>query len=274
MEAHPRFDNKIALVTGASRGQGAAEAVAFSDHGATVVIADVRDDEGTNLAQELSSRGSDVRYLHLNVASETDWSRATTYIDETFGTLDILVNNAGISVRNGISGTSLETWSKVLEINLTGVFLGLRTCLDLLSRGSGGAVINVSSVAGLQGYGSAAYSTTKWGLRGLTKTAAAEFGTRNIRVNSIHPGLIDTPMIQESENPDLHSQAWLRMTPLGRVGNVNDISSLVLFLASDESSYLNGSEIAIDGGFSSSGSILSFEEIKNEIKSSSERPID
>ncbi|MCL4423544.1 MAG: glucose 1-dehydrogenase [Actinobacteria bacterium] len=260
------FKDKIALITGASRGQGAAEAAAFCRHGATVVIADIRDEEGFKLAKELSSTGGIARYQHLDVSSEHDWIVATEGIDRSFGTLDILVNNAGISVRKGIAATPIDTWRRILEVNLTGVFLGLQSSLELLSRQGGGTVINVSSVAGLQGYGSAAYSTTKWALRGLTRAAAAEFGCINVRVNSIHPGLVDTPMIQESENPELHTKAWLRMTPLGRTGNVSDIANLVLFLASEESSYLNGSEIAIDGGFSSSGAILSLKEFTDEVE--------
>ena len=236
------------LITGGARGQGADEGQLFSEHGAVVVLADVLDDLGTAAAAGIPN----AEYVHLDVRSETEWQHVVDGIVERHGHLDVLVNNAGIDMAKRIDATTLEEWNNIIAINQTGTFLGMRTAAAaMIATGAAGSIINISSVAGLEGVKNhGAYTGTKWAIRGLTKVAAQEWGRNGIRVNSVHPGLIDTPMTANNpaiHNPDIRNK-FERGVPLGRPGTSRDIANMVLFLASDESSYCTGQEFVVDGG--------------------------
>ncbi|MQA07100.1 MAG: glucose 1-dehydrogenase [Pseudonocardiaceae bacterium] len=242
-----RLDGKTALITGAARGQGAASARRFVAEGASVIVGDVLDDEGKELADEL---GDNARYRHLDVSSEQDWSQALEDISATHGNVDVLVNNAGIVHFSPIEKTSLADYEHVIRVNQIGTFLGMRAVVPGMSAAGGGSIVNVSSIEGIAGMAYlTAYSATKFAIRGMTKVAAMELGGRGIRVNSVHPGMIDTRMVQ-----DAAGGANVDMTPigekvaLGRIGQPAEIAELVVFLGSDESSYCTGSEFVADGG--------------------------
>lgn len=234
-----RVAGKVALVTGGARGIGAASARALVAEGAKVVLADVLDDEGKALADEL---GGSARYVHLDVTSEDDWRAAVETTTTEFGRLDVLFNNAGIANGGQLQRFKMEKWQQIIDVNLTGPFLGMKTCADAMIAAGGGSIINTSSIEGLRGTPWAhGYVASKWGLRGLTKSVAMELAPHNIRVNSIHPGLIRTP-ITEGIPDDLIP------IPLGRPGQPEEVASFVVFLASDESSFATGSEFVMDGG--------------------------
>ncbi|MFN0088900.1 MAG: SDR family NAD(P)-dependent oxidoreductase [Acidimicrobiales bacterium] len=243
-----RLDGKVALITGGARGQGAEEGRLFCAEGAKVVLTDVLDEEGERTAAEIDG----AEYLHLDVSSEAEWEAVVADVMSRHGRLDVLVNNAGIDLVKRLEATTMEEWNRVVAINQTGVFLGMRTVARaLIAQQQGGSIINISSVAGLQAVPvHGAYAGTKFAVRGLTKTAAAEWGRHNIRVNSVHPGLIETPMtagLRAFNDPDTRVRAE-RNIPLGRVGQAIDIANMVLFLASDASSYCTGQEFTVDGG--------------------------
>jgi 3alpha(or 20beta)-hydroxysteroid dehydrogenase len=239
-----RLTGKVALISGASRGQGEAEARLFTAEGATVVLTDVIDQDGDALAATLRNEGADAVYLHLDVASRRDWEMVIEHVRSLHGKLDILVDNAGIGQRSGLLDASLDEWENVLRINLTGPFIGIQVAAPLMQRG--GSIINVSSIAGVMGWRPPAYAASKWGLRGLTHSAALELVDRGIRVNVILPGVIDTPFL---ENRAALMDALTKLTPMQRAGTSEEIAKLVLFLTSDESSFITGSEFVIDGGF-------------------------
>ena len=237
-----RLEGKVALITGGARGQGAAEARLFAAEGAKVLITDVLDDEGTALAEEL---GDAVRYRHHDVTSAEDWSAAVDEATSAFGKLDVLVNNAGIHSITRLEDETLERFRRIIEVNLYGTFLGIQAALPAMRAAGGGSIVNISSLAGMKGIpGHAAYGASKWGVRGLTKTAAAELGHDGIRVNSVHPGAIKTAMLPDAPEGD----ARFAGLPLGRPGEAEEVANLVLFLASDESSYITATEHVIDGG--------------------------
>jgi len=243
-----RLDGKVALITGGARGQGAEEGRLFASEGATVVLADVLDEEGERTAAEIA--GAD--YRHLDVRSEPEWDRVVADVVSRHGHLDVLVNNAAIDLIKRLDATTMEEWDRVIAINQTGVFLGMRTAAKaMMAAGTGGSIVNISSVAGLQGVtGHGAYTGTKFAVRGLTKVASKEWGRHGIRVNSVHPGLIETPMtadLRAFTDPNTRAKAE-RNIPLGRMGQPLDIAQMVLFLASDESSYCTGQEFTVDGG--------------------------
>ena len=243
-----RLDGKVALITGGARGQGAEEGRLFASEGATVVLADVLDEEGERTAAEIA--GAD--YRHLDVRSEPEWDRVVADVVSRHGHLDVLVNNAAIDLIKRLDATTMEEWDRVIAINQTGVFLGMRTAAKaMMAAGTGGSIVNISSVAGLQGVtGHGAYTGTKFAVRGLTKVASKEWGRHGIRVNSVHPGLIETPMtadLRAFTDPNTRAKAE-RNIPLGRMGQPVDIAQMVLFLASDESSYCTGQEFTVDGG--------------------------
>jgi 3alpha(or 20beta)-hydroxysteroid dehydrogenase len=238
-----RFDGKIILISGGARGQGAAEARLLAAEGATVVIGDVLDDEGAKLAREL---GSAATYLHHDVTSEADWAHAVQSA-EARGGLHGLVNNAGIYQPKPLLETDIELWDRHIRINQFGCFLGMKAVVPAMERAGGGSIVNISSSAGLRGSPLAfAYSATKWALRGMTKSAAMDLAKRNIRVNSVHPGPIETDMLK-SWAPGWREQR-LNMVPMHRTGTADEVARLVLFLLSDDSGYITGAEVAIDGG--------------------------
>jgi 3alpha(or 20beta)-hydroxysteroid dehydrogenase len=243
-----RLDGKVALITGGARGQGAEEGRLFASEGATVVLTDVLDEQGEHTAAEIEG----AQYLNLDVRSEAGWEKVVADVVARHGRLDVLVNNAAIDLIKRLDATTLEEWDRVVAINQTGVFLGMRTAAQaMMAAGSGGSIVNISSVAGLEGpFGHGAYTGTKFAVRGLTKVAAKEWGKHGIRVNSVHPGLIETPMtadLRAFNDPTTRARAE-RNIPLGRVGQPIDIANMVLFLASDESSYCSGQEFIVDGG--------------------------
>ncbi|BDZ64146.1 glucose 1-dehydrogenase [Agromyces mangrovi Wang et al. 2018] len=234
-----RVSGKVALISGGARGMGASHARLLVDEGAKVVIGDILDEEGEALAAEL---GDAVRYVHLDVTDYAQWEAAVAAAVEAFGRLDIVVNNAGIANFGSIEDYTLEAWDLIVKINLTGVFYGIKSAVPALKESGAGSIINVSSTAGLQGYEALpGYNAAKYGVRGLTKNAALDLGRYNIRVNSVHPGVIRTPMTEELETPQSH-------VALHRVGEPIELSNLILFLASDESSFSTGAEFVADGG--------------------------
>ena len=234
-----RVSGKIALISGGARGMGASHARLLVDEGAKVVIGDILDDAGQALAAEL---GDSVRYVHLDVTDYAQWENAVKTAVDTFGGLDIVVNNAGIANFSPIEDYSIEAWDTIIAINLTGVFYGIKAAIPALKNSKGASIINVSSTAGLQGYEALpGYNASKFGVRGLTKNAALDLGRYNIRVNSVHPGAIRTPMTEGLDAPQTH-------VALHRVGEPIELSNLVLFLASDESSFSTGAEFVADGG--------------------------
>jgi len=236
-----RLDNKIAVITGGARGQGAAEAELFVDEGATVIITDVLDDEGTTTAEAL---GDAVTYLHQDVTQEGDWASVIDRVTADHGRLDVLVNNAGIFRTVSLFDTSLDEWQRMLDINQTGVFLGMRYAGPIMRAQGAGSIVNISSIAGLRGApGAFAYGATKWAVRGMTKSAALELAPSGVRVNSVHPGIIETAMLDEFPRID----DVIARIPAGRSATAGEVAKVVLFLASDESAYCNGHEFVIDG---------------------------
>ncbi len=244
MTGSGRVAGKVALITGAARGMGAAHARRFIAEGARVVLGDILDAEGAALAAELSS---DARYIRLDVTKPDDWAAAVALCVADFGGLHILVNNAGIFGGAAIVDHPLDLWQRMIEINLTGVFLGIRAATSALVASGSGSIINISSVAGLRGApGGSAYVASKFGVRGLTKAVAAELAPFGVRCNSVHPGIIDTPMAE-----GLNTQGY--DYPLGRMARSEEVTNLVLYLASDEASYSTGSEFIVDGGLTMGG---------------------
>ena len=238
-----RLTGKIVLISGGARGQGAAEARLFVAEGAKVVIGDVLEAEGQRLAAEL---GDAAVFVRQDVTREDDWEAA---IDAAaaFGGLHGLVNNAGIYHPKTLMETDAALFERHMRVNQLGCFLGMQAVVPLMERSGGGSIVNISSVAGLRGSpGAIAYSATKWALRGMTKAAAVDLAPRGIRVNSIHPGPIDTEMLNV-RTPE-QNQRRLQAVPMKRMGTAEEVANLVLFLLSDESGYITGAEVAIDGG--------------------------
>jgi 3alpha(or 20beta)-hydroxysteroid dehydrogenase len=234
-----RLAGKVAVVSGGARGMGASHVRALVDEGAKVVFGDILDAEGEAVAKDV---GSATRYVHLDVTQPDDWERVVSTAVEVFGGVDILVNNAGIINVGLIEEYELSEWHRILDINLTGVFLGIRAVVGPMKAAGRGSIINISSIEGLAGtIACHGYTATKFAVRGLTKSTALELGPSGIRVNSIHPGLIKTPMTEWVPDD-------LFQTALGRAAEPREVSSLVIYLASDESSYSTGSEFVVDGG--------------------------
>ncbi|MGA0542441.1 SDR family NAD(P)-dependent oxidoreductase [Neotabrizicola sp. VNH66] len=245
-----RMDGKVAIVTGGARGVGAADVQRLAEEGAAVAIADVLETEGRALEAELRQAGHEVRYFPLDVTREEDWAALVAAVLDWKGRITTLVNNAGIVNRTGITGTPLDRWNRVIGVNLTGVFLGLKHACPAIRDAGGGAVLNMASVASHVGHNDPAYAASKAGVLGLTRTAAAEYVDWNIRVNAICPGVIVTGL----NAGGAHLEPWRRATPLGRFGTLEEVARLVLFLCSDEAGYITGEDIAIDGGFLAAGS--------------------
>lgn len=234
-----RLEGRVALVSGGARGMGASHARMFVSEGAKVVIGDLLDGDGEVLAADL---GDACRYVHLDVREWKDWDSAVNVALREFGGLDVLVNNAGVVKSAPFDQHSVEDWKLVIEVNLTGAFLGMKAAVEPLKNSGRGSIINISSDAGLQGYEAiTGYNASKFGLRGLSKSAALDLGRYNVRVNTVHPGLIRTPMLGGMDFPQDH-------VAMHRLGEMEELSKLVLFLASDESSFSTGSEFVADGG--------------------------
>jgi len=245
-----RLDGKVALISGGARGQGETEAKLFCREGATVVFGDVLDDEGHKVEAEIRAAGGEAMYVHLNVTSESDWRAAVDTVVQKYGKLDILVNNAGILIRKGIEETTEDDWDRIMAVNVKGVFMGTKYALPALRQAGGGSIINISSTAGLVGspYGSAAYTATKGAVRLFTKATATQHAKDKIRCNSVHPGPIDTEMMRDVLGDPTLREERLQRIPLGRAGKAEDVAYGVLYLASDEASFVTGSELVIDGG--------------------------
>ena len=245
-----RLEGKVALISGGARGMGAEEARIFAQEGAKVVIGDISEDEGKAVEAQISEAGGQALFVHLDVTQEDDWAKAVDLAVTRFGKLDVLVNNAGISSRAFTDDTGIEAWDKIMEVNSKGVFLGTRAAIPKMLEAGGGSIINISSIMGLVGSagGHPAYNASKGAVRIFTKAIAVRHGKDNIRVNSVHPGFMPPMSSGIAYDQDQRRQS-LEQTPLGREGRVEEVANAVLFLASDEASYITGAELAVDGGY-------------------------
>jgi NAD(P)-dependent dehydrogenase (short-subunit alcohol dehydrogenase family) len=245
-----RLPGRVALVTGAASGIGQAIATRLASEGAAVLVTDVQDDAGTEVAQGIVAAGARAAYVHLDVASETEWRSAVTAAVEMFGRLDILVNNAGMGDLATIEETSLEDWQRTIAIDQTGVFLGMKSAAEALAASGHGSVVNISSIFGSSGgFGtSPAYHAAKGAVRTLTKNTALHWVDRGVRVNSVHPGFIDTPILASAKGTPFE-QAMIDVTPMGRLGLPAEVAAGVAYLASDDASFVTGLELYIDGGY-------------------------
>jgi 3alpha(or 20beta)-hydroxysteroid dehydrogenase len=241
-EGTGRLAGKVAIITGAARGQGEAEARLFASEGARVVLTDVLEESISAVAKEL---GDSARAIRQDVSREDDWAEVIAFTVAEFGRLDVLVNNAAIHHLRTIENETVEGFDQIVAVNLRGTFLGIRGAIAPMREGGGGSIVNISSLAGIMGFvAHGAYGASKWGITGLTKVAAIELGPSGIRVNSVHPGTIDTDMLPQSSRD---AGRWAEV-PLGRYGAAEEVAELVLFLASDASSYITGGEFKVDGG--------------------------
>ncbi|HEX3538666.1 MAG TPA: glucose 1-dehydrogenase [Stellaceae bacterium] len=248
----PRLAGKVALITGAAGGQGTADAEAFVREGAAVVLSDIDAAAGEALAKRITDGGGKALFRVQDVSDENSWQEIVAAAVRKFGGLHILVNNAGTIARQGIVDTTLDAWNRTMAVNLAGPLLGMKHCAPAIRDSGGGAIVNISSTAGLTAHDDAAYTASKWGLRGLTKTAVLQFAAWNIRVNSIHPGQIAETGFFQSGGPAF-AHAARTAIPMHRQGLPKECADLVLFLCSDEASFINGAEIAIDGGYIAAG---------------------
>ena len=246
----PRLEGKVAIISGGARGQGAVEARMFAEEGASVVIGDILDEQGRQTEAELQELGYNVTYVHLDVTDESDWQSAVQTAINAYGKLDILLNNAGILIRKTIEETTVEDWDRIFAVNSKGVFLGTKAAIPAMRENGGGSIINISSTAGLVGSpnGSASYTATKGSVRLFTKSTAIQHASEGIRANSIHPGPIETDMIADTLNDPANMALRMQRLPLGRVGKPSEIAYGAIYLASDESSFVTGAELVIDGG--------------------------
>ena len=246
-----RLEGKVALISGGARGMGAAEARLFAQEGARVVIGDVREDEGRQVEAQINEAGGEALFLRLDVTQEADWQNAVATAVTRFGKLDVLVNNAGIGGNSLLESTSLEDWDRMMDINAKGVFLGTKTAIPAMRDAGGGSIVNISSIWGMVGaeMSSPMYQASKGAVRLLTKTTALQYAADGIRANSVHPGPIATPLTEASRNNPERNRVMMERTPMGRYAQPEEVAYGVLYLASDEASYVTGSELAIDGGW-------------------------
>lgn len=242
-----RLTGKVALVTGAARGLGEAFARSFVAEGASVFVTDVLDEDGERLAAEL---GDAAQFRHLDVTSEKEWATTVADLTATFGGPHVLVNNAGISRHADLTDIDYESFDRAIKINLYGTFLGMREVAPPMGAAGGGSIVNIASSATKKAVpGSAAYAASKWGVRGMTKVAALDLAPLGIRVNSVHPGPTETPMLAALMAASGGNSTVTERIPVGRLGSVDEIADAVLFLASSDSSFVNGAELVVDGGF-------------------------
>lgn len=245
-----RLDGKVALISGGARGQGAEEARLMAEEGAKVVFGDILDDQGKQVEAAITEAGLDATYVHLDVTRESEWQAAVETAVGKYGGLHILVNNAGILIRKSIEETTEEEWDRIMAVNVKGVFFGTKHAIPAMRNSGGGSIVNISSTAGIVASlgGSPSYTATKGAVRLFTKTTAIQYAKDGIRCNSVHPGPIDTEMIRDTiADPERWAER-LRRLPMGRVGTASDIAYGVLYLASDEASFVTGTELVIDGG--------------------------
>ena len=243
---------RTVVITGAARGQGAAEAEILVREGARVVGGDILDDEGKELAERLTALGpGTMEYRRLDVASEAQWADLAAHLRRAGAPVHGLVNNAGVPYRARLGDMDVENWNRVIGVNLTGAMLGIRTLVPMMPDHDGASIVNIGSIAGLSGHFALAYTVSKWGLRGLTKAAALELAPRGIRVNIVHPGPIDTPILDGAD--PVFVQSSIEQTLAGREGQPEEVADVVVFLLSARASYLNGAEIPVDGGHTSHG---------------------
>jgi len=245
-----RLEGKVALISGGARGMGAEEARIFAREGAKVVIGDISEDEGRAVEAQIAEAGGQALFVRLDVTQESDWTNAVDLAVSRFGKLDVLVNNAGISSRAFTDDTGIDAWDKIMEVNSKGVFLGTRAAIPKMLEAGGGSIVNISSIMGLVGSagGHPAYNASKGAVRIFSKAMAVRHGRDNIRVNSVHPGFMP-PMASGIAYDQEQRRGSLEQTPLGREGRIEEVANAVLFLASDEASYITGAELAVDGGF-------------------------
>jgi len=245
-----RLQGKVALISGGARGIGAATARLFAKEGAKVCIGDILLEDGNKTAQEILSKGHQALFVKLDVTQPNDWARAVSQTLDQFGGLDILVNNAGIQIAKPLEEMTLEIWNQVMAVNITGVFLGTKAVLETMKKNRRGSIVNISSISGIVGIsGSAPYAASKGAVRVLTKYSAIQLAKYGIRVNSIHPGVVETPLTAAGLADPERRQRSISLHPLGRLGTAEDIAYGALYLASDESSWVTGTELVIDGGF-------------------------
>lgn len=236
-----RLDGKVAIITGGARGMGAAHAKRFLEEGAKVVITDILTEEGEAVAKEL---GNGIKFMKHDVTKASEWEKVIMETESVFGPVNVLVNNAGIALLKSIGKMTEAQYRKVIDVNQVSVFLGMKYVHPSMSKAGNGSIINVSSISGLSGnMDSIAYSASKFAVRGMTKSAAIEFGTAGIRVNSVHPGITETPMVRKNRVSKM-----AKAIPLQRTAQPEEVSDLLVYLASDESSYVTGAEFVIDGG--------------------------
>lgn len=245
-----RLLGKVAIITGAASGQGAEEARLFAKEGAKVIATDIQKELLEQVVTEIQSAGGEAIAVSHDVTSSDDWKNVVNQTIESFGKVDILVNNAGVTGQIGqtIEDLDEKTWNFILDINTRGPFLGMKAVIPYMKQNGGGSIINISSLSGIYGIGNAAYNSSKGGLRTLTKNVALDYGKHNIRVNSVHPGVIETPMIAEFTEDPTSREYTLASIPLKKLGKPSDIAYAVLFLASNESQFITGIELVIDGG--------------------------
>ena len=244
-----RLEGKVALISGGARGMGAAEARFFAREGARVAVGDLLEEEGARLESEIAEAGGDCIFIRLDVTSEESWANAVELTVSRYGRLDVLVNNAGVYQKARVEDTTLEGWDRVMAINAAGPFLGTKAAVPAMRDSGGGSIVNISSTAGLVGsLHSTAYTASKGAVRLLTKATAVQYAGEGIRANSVHPGPIDTDMLAAVYSDPEERRLRVSRIPMGREGTVEEVAYGVLFLASDESSFMTGSELVIDGG--------------------------
>ncbi len=245
-----KLENKVAIITGAAMGMGKEESILFANEGAKVVVTDILKEEAESVAKEINQKGGEAIAYKLDVSKSNNWENLVKDVIKQWGKIDILVNNAGILSITGIETTTEEEWDKVMDINAKGQFLGIKAVLPAMKIAQKGSIINISSIYGIIGSGgSVAYHASKGAVRLMTKTVAAELAKYNIRVNSIHPGVIKTPMTENLLKDSANAKTVLGTTVLGRPAEPVEVAYGALFLASDESSFMTGSELVIDGGY-------------------------
>ena len=245
-----RLRGKVALISGGARGMGAVEARLFAREGAKIVIGDILEREGRDVASELVAKEGKAVFVRLDVTSEADWKNAVAETASRFGKLDVLVNNAGIYLRGFVEETAPEDWDRVMEVNAKGAFLGTRAAIPAMRDSGGGSIVNIASFNSLVGTTtSAAYNASKAAVRLLTKSTAVQYAGDGIRANAIHPGPIQTAMFMSGFQDEEAVESRRALVPLGRIGTAEDVAYGALFLASDESSYMTGSDLVIDGGW-------------------------